>query len=51
MTADDIPFRFYLDERDGLASLRHQIRKTIAHRLVVLAHEAEHRGYPAWACM
>src|SRR5271170_3093912 len=44
VTADDIPFRFYLDERDGLAVLRHQIRKAIAHRLVVLAHEAEHRG-------
>src|SRR3984957_11506342 len=47
VTADDIAFRFDLDERDGLAGPRHQIRKPIAHRLVVLAHEAEHRGYPA----
>src|SRR3984885_11178882 len=51
VTTDDIPFRFYLDERDGVAVLRHQIRKAIAHRLVVLAHEAEHRGYPAGARM
>src|SRR5271154_3272290 len=43
VTADDVPFRLYLDERDGLAIFRHQIRKAIAHRLVVLAHEAEHR--------
>src|ERR1700722_7321718 len=49
VTADDIPFRFYFHERDGLAVLRHQIRKAIAHRLVVFAHEAEHRGDPARA--
>src|SRR6202046_4264609 len=51
VTTDDIPFRFYLDERDGLAVVRHQIRKAIAHRLVVLAHEAEHRDHAGRARM
>src|SRR3984957_20130378 len=49
VTAGEHPFRFALDERDGLTPLRHQIRKAIAHRRVALAHEADHRGSPALA--